>query len=334
MNILNIVRKFSLIICILCFQQVFAQVKFDTKAANAPGKLVAKQVNTSNAVNLTVEEMTSLANLPTDFEQSNSFSVANQKPVGNGKSVALDNHAEEKLDMEIYGSGSPREYGVTYMSRPVRIAYDNYIAPYVPTFLELNDEIYEGKAFRNIIAMQIANQLVLISENMDAFKAKGARDMLRLEVLAQLANETYPPESETQDYWEEHLAQIAKRVAPHLDFGDFHKSLSMLSSFAARCNCALSVIIANSKINTIKNESKLTSLLWSAKSNFLYQPLTEYRNREAVFHIYVMKVAGLQAATQDNSLYKFYDKDNQCPSGLAYSFIFANKLRSASVFNK
>ncbi|WP_439558099.1 hypothetical protein [Dyadobacter sp.] len=333
MNLLNIVRKFSLVICVVGCQQVLAQVKVNTKAANASGKVANKQVNTATSVSLTVEEMSSLANAPIDGGQSQSFSATDPKLAANGKSEALDKYAAEKLDVEIYGSGS-REYGVTYMSRPVKVIYDNYIAPYTATFLELNDEIYESKLFRNIIAMQIANQLVLISENMDAFTGKGARDMLRLEVLAQLANETYPPESEKQEYWEDHLAQIAKRVAPKLSMSDFHKSLAMLSSFTARCNCALSVIIADSKINTIKNDSKLTNLLSNAKSNFLYRPLTEYRNRESVFHIYVMKVAGLQAATQDNSLYKFYDKDNQCPSALAYSFVFANKVRSASVFNK
>jgi hypothetical protein len=266
-----------------------------------------------------------------------------------GTYPSLDKIIEQRISDGISGGEGPKEYGVTYWSGPVLSAYNKYILPNVATFLELNEEIYEGTDYKKKIVHAIIAQLNLLADNTNTYTSMAARFKLGKEILAEFANETFPEESESQNYYRDHLENIYNRTASSLTycFGTYQNdqngnsapcyddqtaSFFMMNSFAARNNCAIAVIIAKSKINTEKVQSKLSIGLQSAKGGYLYMPLTEYKKQSSAFDIYTMDVKFLQNLTLAGKLYQVYDPYYKCPSPIAFG-LSSKKIRSASVFN-
>ncbi|MBE9463995.1 hypothetical protein ACFP1I_07635 [Dyadobacter subterraneus] len=332
-----------IILNVLINVSLHAQVK--TKLNTSKAATANTKVNQPGfSMQLSATDMVSLANAagPGDLslvlpDKKGNFSYT-------GLSEEQATQAKEKqISDALFGNGTPATYGITYSSAPVKKAYDNYIAPYVVDFLEQNDEIYKGGVFNMIIASKIADQLILCAENTNVYTTYGSRDKLRKEIMVEFLYDPFPDESKNADYYEDHLVNIYNRTSTGLNScigssmscnDDRSNSFFFMTGFAAKNNCAIATIIAKSNIETIKINSKLTDDLQMAKIGIFFRPLLDYKNQNSAFEIHTIKMKALQTATKEGTLYTYYDKDNKCPSPLAYGFLGMGKpVRTASILN-
>lgn len=349
-------KNIVVVILLICSNQLAAQVNANK---GVPKTVVNSALPKQNAVtvNLSAGDMVAIANSPVSSITSSVVVSGSDLLAGGGKIVAAstgDTYVQEKISQMIYGNSTTSEYGITYSSYPVVQAYKTYLEPYAPVFEQLNNDFYDGKIFKGIIANAIADQLILYSENSKVFVTPGARKKLREEVLKEFANDDFPKESENYPYYKDRLVAIYERTKSYLDYcmmnpgggywdktgkivqecnDDFSKSFFFMCSFGAQTNCAIAVILAKSKISTVKTGSKLTQGIDQIKWNTLYMPLLKYKNQSSAFDLYAIKLKALQSATKNGTLYTFYDKDNKCPSALAFNMFITTKVRTATVTN-
>lgn len=309
-------------------------------------------------VKLSAGDMVAIANSPVSSITSSVVVSGTDFLAGGGNLAAgsaADTYVQEKIAQTIYGNSATSEYGITYSSQPVLYAFKTYLEPHLPIFEQLNNDFFEGKIFKGIIANAIADQLILCAENTKVYVTLGSRKKLREEVLKEFANDDFPKESENYPYYKDRLVAIFERTKSSLNYcmlnagggywdsktgkvvqecnDDFSNSFFFMCSFGAQTNCAIAVMIAKSKIGTIKTNSKLTQGINDIKWNTLFTPLLNYKNQSSAFDLYAIKLKALQSATKNGTLYTFYDKDNKCPSALAFNMFITTKVRTATVTN-
>lgn len=261
------------------------------------------------------------------------------------------------ISKNIFGDNSSKNYGVTYWSDPVLKLYTKHIEQKLPELIEANDDKWSTASNQNLndyIAYKVADQLVLAATNAGAYvntwleSIKGGDlgpktlDLLKTKTKEKFKTETWTADYQQPYYFRDALLAIHYQMPFDYvtDKSNGYSSISspanargffFMSGFAANSNCAIAVIIAKSQINTNKINSKLTQLLQSAKWGSLYRPLLDYKNQSAFFDVHQVSMNWLQAITSNNQGALLFDKDNNCPSELAYDV--AQKIRSASVFN-
>lgn len=347
-------KKLLLLLLLIYGNHLAAQINTKKGVSKAATNYSAPKPP-STTVNLSAGDLVAIANSPVS-DITSSVIVSGNDLLAGGKVVsatAADTYVQDKIAQTIYGNSTTSEYGITYTSYPVVQALKTYLQPYAPVFEQLNNDFYEGKLFKGFIANAIADQLILCAENTKVYVTLGSRKKLREEIAKEFANDDFPKESETSQYYKDRLVSIFERTKSYLDYcminpgggywdpkagkivqtcnDDFSNSFFFMCSFAAQTNCAIAVIIAKSKIGTIKSESKLTQGIYNIKWNIIYQPLLSYKNQSSAFDIFAIKLKVLQLATKNGTLYNFYDKDNKCPSPLAYGMFNAIKVRTATV---
>ncbi len=327
------------------------------------GAQIGKKITTANNLSNTTGKVAA-----TNFSAAEMALISNTNGTNLGIFVAdktpkevqtIDVNAmiATNINKNIFGDNSPKNYGVTYWSEPVLKLYKKHIEQKLPELIEANDDKWSTASNQNLndyIAYKIADQLVLAATNNGAYvntfleKLKGG-DLgpETLELLKTKTKEKFKTETWTADYQQPYYFRDAL-VSIHYqmpfdyvtDKSNGYSTISspangrgffFMSGFAASSNCTIAVIIAKSQINTNKINSKLTQLLQSAKWGSLYRPLLDYKNQSAFFDVHQVSMNWLQAITSNNQGALLFDKDNNCPSELAYDV--AQKIRSASVFN-
>lgn len=257
------------------------------------------------------------------------------------------------ISKNIFGDNSSKNYGVTYWSEPVLKLYTKHIEQKLPELIEANEDKWStasNQALNDYIAYKIANQLVLAATNAGAYVNTFAEvlnggdlgpktlDLLKTKTKEKFKTETWTADYQQPYYFRDALLSIHYQMPmDYVAQNGFtstpanNRGFFFMSGFAANSNCAIAVIIAKSQINTDKNNSKLTQLLQSAKWGSLYRPLLDYKNQSAFFDVHQVGMDWLQAFTSTNQGALLFDKENNCPSEMAYDV--AQKIRSASVFN-
>lgn len=350
-------KKIALLFLLIYCNLLMAQVNTKKNVSKAViNNSVLKPGPTT--VNLSAGDLVSIANSPISTITTSAVVSAGDKLGATGNILAgsdAEKYIQDKVSKSIYGNSTTSEYGITYSSQPVLHAYKTYLQPYAALFEQMNNDFYEGKLFKAMIASAIADQLILCAENIDVYITLGSRKKLREEVEKEFANDDFSKESETAAYYKDRLVTIFERTKSYLNYcslnyngngytdkygnksatckDDFSSSFFFMCSFAARNNCAIAVIVAKSKIGTIKTSSKLTQGINDIKWETLYTPLLMYKNQSSAFDLYAIKLKALQNATKNGTLYTFYDKDNKCPSPQAFGIFTANKVRTATATN-
>ena len=342
----------TLLIVVGFFSNSFAQLG---KKVTANGPITAAK---TPAVNLNVVEMSLIANTNATSADLGGFNVTD-KELGKNAFEAnqiLADANKMMIEKTIFGDNSPKNYGITYWSDPVLKLYNKHIAQKLAELIEANDDKYNSnnQGINEYIASKVADQLVLAATNNGAYvntlleKLKGGKlgpetlEMLRTKAKDKFKTETWTADYQQPNYFKDELLGIHYQM-PFDYVTDESYGMKSVNSPAntrgfffmagpgANANCAIAVIIAKSQIETNKSNSKLTQLLQSAKWGSLYRPLLDYKNQSAFFDVHQVNLNWLQAITSSNQGAILFDKDNNCPSEMAYSI--AQKIRSASVFN-
>lgn len=261
------------------------------------------------------------------------------------------------ISKNIFGDNSPKNYGVTYWSEPVLKLYKKHIEQKLPELIEDNEDKWStasNQALNDYIAYKIADQLVLAATNAGAYVNTWAEvikggdlgpktlDLLKTKTKEKFKTETWTADYQQPYYFRDALLAIHYQMpfdyVTDKSYGNTYVSspantrgFFFMANLLTSNNCASAVLIAKLKIETDKTGNKLTKLLQSAKSGMLYRPLLEYKNQSAFFNVHQVSMNWLQAFTSTNQGAMLFDKDNNCPSEMAYDV--AQKIRSASVFN-
>ncbi|TDE10562.1 hypothetical protein [Dyadobacter psychrotolerans] len=314
-------------------------------------------------VKLNVSKNANIA--PKTYSLGDMQSIANGSPVSglkttggltvsdavmDGNSPAIEKYVEEHITQTIFGQPGTKQYGVTYSSIPVRNAYDKYILPHVSTYEELNNQIYDGN-YKKMITIAIGDQLTLLAENHGTYNSLQSKIMLRKAIHEEFAADPFTKDSEQPSYFDDHLYNIYNKTKQYLVYcndsyyqvdkdgkkipcnNEWSKGFFMMTSNLAKVNCVLAVVIAKSRIDKVKGDSKLTSDINYAGWNMLYKPLVYYKNQSSDFGVFVSNMKQMQQMTKDGKLHELYDSYYKCPSPQAFGFFDINKVRTASVFN-
>ncbi len=341
---IEIMKKILMLIALLAGTQTYAQQIPKTPVAPKPntgkGIVIPKQT-----YQVSTDDIMALANATWSTELSDNKTLSkgglsSQVIAAAQSSPVLKQAAVDKVTKGIFGDGSPKEFGITYTSLPVKNTYDAYIGPFV--------EVYQETSKENMLAIQpfiIVNEIVALltksAQNNGVFLTPGSIQKLQEEIRKEFKAETFPDESVDYHYFEDNMSSIFSRVASSLSHcmiykgdkchDDFSDSFFFLCGNLGKVQCALAVSIAKVNMSIAHSNAELTKKLTLAEYGILFDPVTSWKYKSYVFDVYATNLPVLQTNTTSNNLYKYYDPDFHCPSTFAFGFLKAYKVRSATI---
>lgn len=101
--------------------------------------------------------------------------------------------------------------------------------------------------------------------------------------------------------------------------------------------CVETAKIIGKKIFSNKSDQLLidnfSKNLNAANQGILFQKIRSFKGQSSEYEVFVIQQGSFQNATKQNGLSSYWDKDCNCPSAYAYTFLGAYKVKNATVYN-